>query len=151
LTLQDDVPFTVKYNDLSEIGDSFGAGVKGTVSGNLRVGGNVEQFRSVNKYSQTISGTNALAATMLPPPDITNTMLRLRLYADYALQKNGGLRFDVIHERWSTDDWTFYMFPAGAAPQPWILGGAPNDGTMIISNPKENSTFFGARYIYRFQ
>ena len=26
-----------------------------------------------------------------------------------------------------------------------------NDGTMILTNPEQNSTFVGARYIYKFQ
>jgi hypothetical protein len=41
-----------KYNSLKETGTSFGVGIKGKVSSRLKIGGNVEQFRSINKYNQ---------------------------------------------------------------------------------------------------
>ena len=137
-----------KFNDLSEVGDSFGVGVKGKVSEKLKMGGNVEQFRSVNKYNQSISGGALNAATQVPPPDITNTLLRFALFADYAVHKNGDVRINLIHERWSTDDWSWMMFPA-TGRTPWAYGTA-NDGTTVLSNPKQDSTFVGIRYIYKF-
>jgi MtrB/PioB family decaheme-associated outer membrane protein len=142
---------TTKFSDLSEVGDSFGAGVKGTVSAKVKVGGNVEQFRSVNKYNQFRVGPTGYNADQVPasPPDITNTLLRLKLYADYAVRKNADVRFNVIHERWSTDDWSWYMFPA-TGRTPWAMGTG-TDGTTVLSNPKETSTFFGVRYVYKFQ
>ena len=142
---------TTKFNDLSEVGDSFGAGVKGILSPKLRMGADMEQFRSVNKYNQTKVGPTAYNADQVAasPPDITNTMLRFKLYTDYAVQKNADIRVNLIHERWSTDDWSWYMFPA-AGRTPWAMG-TTTDGTTVLSNPKETSTFFGVRYRYKFQ
>lgn len=137
-----------KYNDLIETGNSFGTGVSGKVSSKLKVGTNVEQFRSVNKYDQYIAGAT-LPATQVPTPDITNTLLRFKLFAQYAVQKNAEVRVNLIHEKWSTDDWTWMMFPA-SGQTPWAYG-ATTDGTTVTANPQQNSTFVGIRYIYKFQ
>ena len=136
-----------KFNTLKENGTSFGMGMKGKMSDRVKLGGDVEQFRSVNKYTQTIVG-GALPAGLVPTPDITNTLLRFKLYLDYAVEKNADLRFDVIHEKWSTDDWTWSSLPAsGRTP---FAYGAATDGTTVLTNPKQNSTFVGVRYRFRF-
>jgi len=137
-----------KFNNLKETGDSFGLGVKGQLSGRMKVGGDVEYFRSVNEYKQTITG-GALPATQVPAPDITNKLVRLKLFADYAVQKNADLRLTLIHERWSTDDWSWFMFPA-SGPTPWAYG-TTTDGTTVLTNPKQDATFIGLRYTYRFR
>jgi len=136
-----------KNNDLSEVGNSFGVGAKGRVSSKLRMGGNVEQFQSVNKYNQSISGAT-LPATQVPTPDITNKLMRVKLFAQYAVQKNAELGFNVIRELWRTNDWSWMAFPA-SGPQPWAYG-ATTDGTTVTANPSQNSTFVGARYTYKF-
>ena len=137
-----------KYNTLKETGNSFGAGFKGMMSAKLKVGGKVEQFRSTNKYDQFLDG-GALTATQVPLPDITNTLLRFKLYAQYAVQKNGDLRVDLIQEKWSTGDWSWKMFPA-SGPTPWAYG-TTTDGTTAIQDPSQNSFFVGVRYIYKFE
>ncbi|HEU0290051.1 MAG TPA: MtrB/PioB family outer membrane beta-barrel protein, partial [Burkholderiales bacterium] len=137
-----------KFNDLSEVGDSFGVGVKGKVSSKLKLGAKAEQFRSVNKYNQNIVG-GVLPATQVPTPDITNTLQRFNLFAEVPVQKNADVRVNLIHEKWSTNDWSWTMFPA-SGPTPWAFG-TTTDGTTVNANPKQNSTFVGVRYIYRFQ
>ncbi len=133
-----------RFNTLSEDGTSFGLGVRGTVMGKLKLGGDVQQFRSVNNYNQGISG-ETLAAAMLPVPKITNKMLRVKLFGSYPIQKNADLRFDLIYERWQTDDWSWTVFPV-TGPVPFAYG----DGTTVTANSRQNSTFAGVRYIYRF-
>ncbi|OFZ84799.1 MAG: hypothetical protein A2W21_08305 [Betaproteobacteria bacterium RBG_16_66_20] len=156
-----------KFNELSEKGDSIGVGVRGMAFGKLKIGADLEQFRSVNKYQQSLTlqsaGNaypfllNATSTTVTPGlPDITNKMLRLKLFAQYPIQKNADLRFNLIYERWRTDDWSWTMFPAtGAAPFSYNGGGstgtATTDGTTVTQNPKQSSTFAGIRYIYRFE
>ena len=147
-----------KHNDLSEIGNSFGVGVRGMAFGKLKVGGDVEQFRSVNKYRQDVVvldggqqvQTNfAGTVTSVPLPNITNKMLRLKLFAQYPLQKNADLRFSLIYEEWRTDDWSWTMFPVtGATP---FAYGTTKDGTTVTANPKQSSTFVSVRYIYKFE
>ena len=61
------------------------------------------------------------------------------------LNKNAELRFDLIHERWKTDDWT-WQFSDGT---PFIYGST-DDGTMVITDPDQTATFVGASYRYNF-
>lgn len=134
-----------KYSDLSETGDSFGLGTSGKVSGKMKMGADLEQYKSVNQYLQTLAG-GTLAAGTVPTPDITNKLLRLKMFAQYAVSKTSDLRFNVIYEKWSTDDWS-WMFPGGGA----FTYGTATDGTSVVSDQKQDSLFFGVRYIYRFQ
>ena len=147
-----------KHTDLSESGDSLGLGVRGTLFGKLKIGADAESFRSVNKYQQNLTVLDggpryqsnfAGTLTVVPTPNITNKLLRFKLFAQYAVQKNADVRVNLIHERWSTDDWSWMMFPASGAT-PWAYG-TTTDGTTVTANPKQNSTFAGIRYIYRFQ
>jgi MtrB/PioB family decaheme-associated outer membrane protein len=136
-----------KFNELKETDNSFGVGIKGALFTKLKVGANVEQFKTKNKYEQNIVG-GALAADQIPTPDVNNRLTRIKFNADYPVQKTAEVRFSVIHERWKTDDWTWMMFPA-SGPAPWQYAAA-NDGTTVTSDPKYNSTFVGVRYVYKF-
>lgn len=137
-----------KYNSLKETGTSFGMGVKGKVSSRLKVGGNVEQFRSINKYNQTYTAGVTLPTGLAPTPDITNNLLKFKLFTEYAMQKNTDVRFDLIHEKYNTNDWTWNMLtPAGTTA--WAYGSV-TDGTTITSSPKQQSTFVGVRLKYKF-
>jgi len=136
-----------KFNELKETDNSYGVGIKGTVFAKLKVGANVEQFKTQNKYEQNIVGAT-LPATQVPTPDVNNRLTRIKFNADYPVQKNGEVRLSVIHEKWKTDDWTWMMFPPGG-PTPWAYGTA-NDGTTVTSDPTQNSTFVGVRYVYKF-
>jgi MtrB/PioB family decaheme-associated outer membrane protein len=141
---------TTKFNTLEEDGTSFGLGVRGKVMGKLKVGGDVEQVRSVNSYKQTFVGPTLPTAGMLPLKDITNKMLRLKLSAEYPIQKNADLRFSLIHEKWQTDDWSWTVFAAGG-PIPFAYGGTAQDGTTVTASPRQRSTFASVRYIYKFE
>jgi hypothetical protein len=61
----------------------------------------------------------------------------------YALNKASDLRFDVIYDKWNTNDWT------------WLYGdGSPlqrGNGTLVNGAPNQAATFVGVRYIYKFQ
>lgn len=154
-----------KQDYLRDTGDSIGLGLKGKLSAKLKVGADLQWTRNKSEIKQeltklTISpvtglavattGTNNYATGTVPSqlPDITSTITRLKLYAEYALKKNADLRFDLIHERWKTDDWTWLM--GSTLSQPWAYGAA-TDGTTIITDPKQSTTFLGVRYIYKFQ
>ena len=111
--------------------------------------------KNVNKYPETITLTGA--GTLFPSaggvnavgplPDITNTIVRVNLYALYSLQKNADLRLDYIYEMWKTDDWSWF-FADRTTP---FTYGATTDGTQVVQAPKQTSNFLGVRYIYRFQ
>jgi len=139
----------IKYNTLKETGDSFGAGFNGQISSKLKVGGNVEQFRSTNEYTQNLAG-GTLSTQLVPTPDITNTLLRFKLFAQYAVQKNGEVRVDLIQEKFSSGDWYWLMFPSTGGTAPYPIG-VNTDGTTATQDPTQSSFFVGVRYIYKFQ
>lgn len=135
-----------KDNNLKETGTSFGMGFRGAVD-KLKLGADLERFRSVNKYDQNING-GALPANVVPLPDITNKMLRLKAFAQYPVQKNADIRFNFIYEKWHTDDWTWMLQPA-SGPTPFVYGTG-TDGTSVFADQKQHSVFGGLRYTYRF-
>jgi hypothetical protein len=150
-------------NHLKENGFSFGAGVRGKVD-KLKLGADLERFRSVNKYNQDVTPITAagiLNANLAPVPDITNKMLRRKAFAEYPIQKNAELRFNFVYEKWQTDDWTWNF--AGGNPFQYCgtnstAGGANcpatptlTDGTTVFADQKQHSVFGGLRYIYRFE
>jgi MtrB/PioB family decaheme-associated outer membrane protein len=148
----------IKQAHLEETGDSYGLGLRGKPMNKLKVGADVESYVSRTKYQQdkTLLGAGAAfptvgGATEVPLPDIKNTLFRVKLFATYAVQKNGDVRFDVIHEQWRTDDWTWMMMPA-TGMTPWIYGTTTGlDGTTVTADRKQTATFVGVRYIYKFQ
>ena len=142
----------IKDNRLSEEGTSFGLGLRGKVSSQFKLGGDVEWFRSDNQYRQDLSSVTTPPNPqnlVAPPPDITNKLLRVKLYAEYAIQKNADVRFDLWYEKYQTDDWSWSLLPpTGRAP---FTYGTANDGTTVTLAPKQSSTFIGLRYRYRFE
>jgi MtrB/PioB family decaheme-associated outer membrane protein len=143
----------VKEANLEDIGDTFGAGLKGTIAPRLKGGVDLLLSKNVNKYPETITPTGAGGVfpvtggvTTVPLPDIQNKMTRLKLYASYALQKQTEVRFDYWYDRWQTDDWS-WLFANGST----FTYGTTTDGTQVLQAPKQSANFFGVRYISRFQ
>jgi len=149
-------PAILKDNNLKENGTSIGVGVRGTVMDKLKLGADLERFKSVNKYNQDVTG-GALAATLVPVPDITNKMLRLKAFAQYPIQKNADISFNFVYEKWQTDDWTWMMFPVGGQQAFAYCGnnatcsGGGTDGTTVFADQKQHSVWGGVRYTYRFE
>jgi len=144
----------VKNANLEDKGDSFGLGLRGTFTAQIRGGLDLLYTKTVSRYpeSLTLTGpgtvypTSGTLAAVGPLPDITNKITRVNLHANYVLDRRSELRFDYIFERWQTDDWT-WMF-ADRTP---FTYGATTDGTQVLQDPRQTSNFIGVRYIYRFQ
>lgn len=132
-------PAAQKLVNLKETGDAFGFGFKGQPSWEIKLGANFEWFKTVSKFDQMVG------AAAQPLPDINSRVSRLKLFGEYALDKQSDLRLDVIHERWRSNDWT-WTFANGT---PFVYGSS--DGTTVLTKPVENVTFIGVRYLYRFQ
>jgi MtrB/PioB family decaheme-associated outer membrane protein len=143
-------PANTRDAQLREIGDSFGFGLRGRPSAKLQVGANLEWMKSVSQYPQTLNGaytaTTSGGVSLVPLADIHNKLTRLKLFGDYALDKNTNVRVDMIYERWQTDDWT-WSFSNGTP----FTYGTTTDGTVVTASPKQSVSFIGARYIYKFQ
>jgi MtrB/PioB family decaheme-associated outer membrane protein len=129
--------------DLKETGDSFGLGVKGEVYRKFRIGANLEWTRSVSEFDQPVTARPAGTSEL---QDINTTVLRFKFFSEHDLAKNSIVRLDLIHERWRTDDWT-WSFSNGSP----FTYGTTTDGTTVTAAPRQNATFVGARYIYKFQ
>jgi len=158
----------VKDTHLKDVGDSFGAKLRGRLTAKIEAGAGIDWFRSTSSTPQDISLTGA--GTVLPAgvtgaqPDIRSNLLRLKLDGKYTIDKASELRFDLIHERWHSDDWTWNMangspfayfsgnISCGAAT-PCSSGANANviDGTTVTAKQTQTSNFIGVRYIYRFQ
>lgn len=137
------IPDMVKDADLRDTGDSVGLGLRGAVGERLKLGADVQWTRNRSEYDEDT--VPARAATELPLDDIESTLTRVSMFAKYALRKNADVRFDLIHERWKTDDWS-WSFANGNS-----FAYAAADGTTVAIRPKEIANFVGMRYIYKFQ
>jgi MtrB/PioB family decaheme-associated outer membrane protein len=141
----------VKESRLEDTGDNFGVGLSGKLNPRLRTGFEALYSKNVNKYPETITlttaGTLYPTGVVGPLPDIKNELIRFKLYATYAVQKNADIRVDYIHERWETDDWSWF-FADRTTP---FTYGTTTDGTQVVQAAKQNADFIGVRYIHRFQ
>ncbi|NMG28980.1 MtrB/PioB family decaheme-associated outer membrane protein [Aromatoleum evansii] len=138
------VPNMLKDADLNDTGDSVGFGLRGTLTAKLKIGADVQWTRTQSSYDEDTSA--ARTASEIPLADIESRLTRLSMFAKYALRKNADLQFDVIHERWKTDDWS-WSFANGSD----FTYGTTTDGTVVSNKPKQTANFIGARYIYKFQ
>jgi len=150
------------YKDahLKDKNDTLGVSLMGKVNSKWKIGADVLYTKARSSYNEAwisagpgvplpgpypqAGGVDQLA----PLPDIETKLTRLRLYADYALHKQGSLRLDVIYEDWRTNDWS-YNYSDGT---PWergtVNGTGDQDGTYFTQKSPQKSTFVGLRYKY---
>ena len=121
---------------LKNAGDSLGLGLRGKPYTRLEVGGDLSHSDIKDTFEQQRIGGGAGTVTSLP--DITTRLTRLQLFAKYALQKHSGMRLDFIHDRFSTNDWTWST---------WTY----TDGTRLLQSPVQKINFVGLSYYYRWQ
>jgi predicted porin len=76
-------------------------------------------------------------AGVTPPPDVTYNRSVTKLTAKYALQKNTGVRLQYIHDRFSTNDWTWDQ---------WTY----SDGTSVMPNSQQRVDFLAVSYYLNF-
>lgn len=140
------------YN-LEEAGSSLGLGLRGDVTGKVKVGADLQWTRNISKYQEDrtllSAGADLPAAFTAPLPDNESILVKLTLFSEYALDKQSNLRVNVIHERWKTNDWS-WMFADGT---PFAYRGAlaGGDGTTVTANQEQISNSLNIRYIYMFQ
>lgn len=130
----------IKDAEQKDIGDSIGVNLSGQINAKTKVGADLSWTREESSIYQ-----NWDSGAVTQVPDITSTAVRIKLFAEYALKKNGSLQFEVIHERWKSDDWT-WTYNNGTAFQ----YGSSTDGTAVVFDPKQNATFVGVSYKFKF-
>lgn len=141
----------IKDYDLEDIGNSLGLGLKGDISSRLSLGIDLELMHNLSKYQQTVTTTSGALPTFPAGftaglPDIENKLLKLSFFTKYALHKKAEVRFDFVHERWNTNDWS-WMFANGQTPFSY---GTTTDGTTVTASQNQTNNYLGARYIYKF-
>lgn len=136
---------------LKDTGKTIGIGIQGNATSKLKVGANLQWTETVSQYPigsnvpTYITSTNKSKQGL---PDITTTMTRIALFGQYAMEKNADIRFDLVHQRYKSDDWTMMEWNStGTSLVPFTY----MDGTTVTANQSQSSTFVGARYIYKFQ
>ena len=151
-----------KDTQLKDVGSSFGINLRGQLTARLAVGAGFDWFKSTSSFSQELTGptTAYVAGTTGPVPDVKNRLLRFKLDGKYAIDKKSDIRFDLIHERWKTNDWIWDF--ADGSPFSYYNGNITctgcsttpvgvRDGTTVTSDKTQNNSFIGVRYIYKFQ
>jgi MtrB/PioB family decaheme-associated outer membrane protein len=123
--------------DLRNSSNAYGLNIQGKLTSRIDVGADYQYSHDKNKTKQsTLTAGSSLTANQ----NVPSTYYKLgttRLYGTYALEKSSTLRFDLIHARQKTDDWTWQNFTY-------------SDGTRIVRKADESTVFFGASYIYKF-
>ena len=126
---------------------SYGVGVAGKPSGRLQLGADLTGIEDTLAYKQTADASasaanRALLASTGGLPDVTYRLLRLKLFAEYGLNKASYLRLDLVHQRTMFNEWTYnfngtsYLY---------------SDNTTLNAKQSQNVTFLGVSYIYKFQ
>jgi MtrB/PioB family decaheme-associated outer membrane protein len=124
-----------------------GLGVSGKISSAFLVGGSLWFVDDRSEYAQTLQptadgATVALLAGTGGLPDIVFRQATLKLFGTYKLNKASDLRVDLVHQRSTWTDWA------------WAYNGVPfrySDGTTASQQARQEATFVGVRYIYRWE
>lgn len=132
---------------LNNTNDSFGLGITGKPSSRLHMGADLSYINDKNVYGQTnppgsTAANIALLASSGGLPDVTFNQIRLKLFGEYAVQKNAYVRLDLIHQRSKLDEYT------------WVANGVPfvyADNTTVTAKQTQSVTFAGVSYIYKFK
>jgi predicted porin len=138
-TCTNTAPSPVWGDKLSNHDTSFGLGMRAQATAQLKLGADYVQSEvrdEMDTFAISPAGPlpNGTAAIL---PDINTKVRTLRVYGDYALRKNTGLRVQWIHDQYKTDDWTWAN---------WVY----SDGTTVTQNPNQTVNFLGAAVYVHF-
>lgn len=117
------------------LGESFGIGVHGKPMARLQLGADLTLSDITDEFRQRAITAGATVNSL---PDIKTRNTTLKLFADYALQKNAGIRLNYTYDRWSSNDWTWTT---------WSY----SDGTRLSQNSSQKIHFIGISGYYRWQ
>lgn len=126
-----------------DTGDAIGLNLRGKINSKTKIGAEISWSDDKTEFDQRNSDGSTLVAVA---PSISSKVTQVKLFADYAIQKNTDVRVNVAHERWNTNDWQ-WNFQDG---RPFQYGTA-TDGTTVIRTTAQDATFVGVRFVQRFQ
>jgi len=113
-----------------------GFGVKGKPTGQIEVG---LEFTFSNDRGEFRNDPPPTGVTppVTPVPDTKYNRSVTKLSGKYAMQKNAGVKLQYIHDRFSTNDWTW---------DTWTY----SDGTRVLPNSQQKVDFLGVSYYFNF-
>ncbi len=115
---------------MRNVGDAFGAGVRGRLSAGLAVGADIQYLRDENDYRML-----AVVPDAVMLPNIDTKRFSLEVFGQYAIRDNLDLRLDLAYDRFRTNDWTWTN---------WVYA----DGTTVELGAHKSSTFIGISVYY---
>ena len=118
---------------LRNVGTAIGLGLRGKVTAQIGLEGDVSHTRDRGEFLQLAQAGVAPAI-----PDVNYRMTTLNLRGSYALDKASSLRLQYIYDRFKTDDWYWANFAYG-------------DGTTVSQDPDQEVHFVGVAYQVRFR
>jgi MtrB/PioB family decaheme-associated outer membrane protein len=129
---------------LKQTTTALGLSLRGRPMQTLAVGADLAHSFDRAEHDQERSGGIGLnpgngAPTTLP--DYRYRATTVKLFADYTLDRQSGVRADLVVDRRDNDDWTW---------RNWVYSAA-SDGTTVTSPTDETAVFVGVRYRYRWR
>ncbi len=126
--------------ELENVNTGIDIGVVGKLNSRLETGGDVSYMKDSNRYQQSMATGAPIVGGGLP--DVTYSVISLKLYGKYALKDNADIRVDLVHQSVRFDEWT------------WGYNGTPfaySDNTTVSMQQNQSVTFLGASYVYKFR
>jgi len=138
--------FATAYNDSQQTwsgesidrGYALGLGVKGVPSDELKLGGSLQYSKDTSEFDMASIAPPADAqyAPASALPTIKYTLVQLKLYGEYALDEQQGMRLDYRYDRITNNDWTWNNH-------------TDYFGTTVTQADNESNHYIGLSYYYR--
>jgi len=113
--------------------EAFGLGVRGSLGSSWKIGGDLQYSRDRSDFG--LSGNPVVAELA----DVKYSLATLKLFAEYEMKRDLALRFDLVHDRWSTNDWLWE-----GTSQPFTY----TDGTTLSQDTTQEASFVGVSMKY---
>jgi len=122
--------------NLRTLGNAIGIGIKGKPTGKVELQADFQLSNDRGEFNNGPAPTGVVPPVTLVPDTKYNHSVT-RLTGKYALEKRSGIKLSYIHDRFSTNDWTWSNYTYA-------------DGTVVQPNSQQTVNFFGASYYYNF-
>lgn len=127
--------------NIRNITTAWGLSLKGKPKAYLEVGADLSSSTDTAEHGMIRLGNAGTATDTGSPtslPAYFYRQLSLKLFADYAIERNSGLRATFTYDRRKTNDWTW-------------AGYTYSDGTTVSQPNLQDTSFIGATYYYRWR
>lgn len=126
---------TVFEAGLKDRSSALGVGLKGKLLRKVEVGADLQHSRSRSEFGLVKLNSGNQSVSSLP--DVLYETTMLRMFGRYPLNHSAGVQVDVVHDRTTTDDWT------------WRATSLFADGTTIRQDGVQKTNFIGVSGYYK--